>query len=211
MTYSEWVCEVSSQSPPPPFTIETLLNKIGAIFNRLGMGMKYCKGCDRDLPLSAFHNDKKMKDGLAFYCRECVSEYGKKYSVTPNGIYNGLKGLQRYYVKRRHHRAKPFLITRKDFVEWYENEPKICHYCGIPEEILNDTGDRLNSRMLRFTVDCMDNDKGYVLGNIVLACNRCNFMKSDYLTYEEMLFYAKTYVTPKWKAVIEPNKKKEES
>lgn len=34
---------------------------------------------------------------------------------------------------------------------------------------------------------------GYVIGNIVLACTRCNSVKNGYLTYEQMKEVAQKY------------------
>jgi hypothetical protein len=39
----------------------------------------------------------------------------------------------------------------------------------------------------RLTVDRLDNNKGYENGNLALSCMRCNGVKSDYFTEEEML------------------------
>ena len=39
----------------------------------------------------------------------------------------------------------------------------------------------------RFSIDRKKNGIGYSLDNIVLACSRCNSIKSDYFTEEEML------------------------
>lgn len=48
---------------------------------------KFCSRCSRFLGLSDFQNDKRRKDGKAFYCRKCQSEldaayYEKKYGST---------------------------------------------------------------------------------------------------------------------------------
>jgi hypothetical protein len=36
-------------------------------------------------------------------------------------------------------------------------------------------------------LDRRDNSLGYVPGNVVVACKRCNYGKSDDFTYEEWL------------------------
>ena len=201
---------VSGKSPIPTFTTKTFLSKVLGYINRLAMS-KICSKCGLEKLLTEFSTNKpSKKDGHNSWCKQCCRDTSKKYSITAVGVYSSLKGLQRYYRVHRDHRAKPLIISKKDFVEWYDNEPKVCHYCGIPEDLLNKTGDILNSKILRFTIDRKNNNEGYTKDNIVLACNRCNFMKSDYLTYEEMLFYAKTYITPKWKSMIEPKEKGDE-
>lgn len=39
---------------------------------------KYCKGCDLDLSLEHFTNDKSTKDGKSFYCKECKKKSNNK-------------------------------------------------------------------------------------------------------------------------------------
>jgi hypothetical protein len=39
--------------------------------------MKYCKKCDQTKDLSEFHFKKQTKDGYAYYCKKCVSQYDK--------------------------------------------------------------------------------------------------------------------------------------
>lgn len=36
-------------------------------------------------------------------------------------------------------------------------------------------------------LDRMDNSKGYLIGNVVSCCRNCNVMKSDHLTFDEMV------------------------
>lgn len=41
--------------------------------------MKHCKSCGLDLPLDMFNKNKRNRDGLQFYCKECTSMQGKDY------------------------------------------------------------------------------------------------------------------------------------
>lgn len=50
-----------------------------------------------------------------------------------------------------------------------------CHYCGGK---LNETG---------YGLDRKDSDKGYTLENVVPCCHSCNTIKSNKLSYEEMI------------------------
>lgn len=156
------------------------------------MQTKHCKRCDRDLPLSMFHKNKKTKDDLAFYCKECVAKYGRKYRDTGKGIYNNIKNRNKYY------KTHNFSISFKDFKEWYENESKICAYCDIPEDFINIINDTYNRKCIRLTVDCIENDLGYIKGNLALSCLRCNFTKSNLLSFDEMRELAQKYFKPKW-------------
>ena len=44
-----------------------------------GLLTKKCSRCRQELPVSAFPKDKARKDGLYFYCRECLRLYQKEY------------------------------------------------------------------------------------------------------------------------------------
>ena len=41
--------------------------------------MKKCSKCNRELSLSSFDRDSTKKDGLHYRCKECKSEYNKRY------------------------------------------------------------------------------------------------------------------------------------
>lgn len=156
------------------------------------METKHCKRCDRTLPISEFYHDKKSKDGRAFYCRDCSREYAKEYRKTVGSIYSGMMGNVTTY-----HR-KPFNVTRKEFYEWYKNQPKKCAYCGLCEDDITKINDTQLNRSLRLTIDCKDNDRGYVIDNLVLSCLRCNFMKNDLLDYEAMRDIGQRHIKPIW-------------
>ena len=75
---------------------------------------------------------------------------------------------------------------------------KKCFYCGISVEALSKVKDVMNNGTHRLTIDRLDNSRGYELNNIVLACLRCNSIKTDFFTTEEMKGIAIKYVKPKW-------------
>ena len=82
-------------------------------------------------------------------------------------------------------RGIEFLLEKEQFAKWYNKQEKKCHYCKRTfEECKKDS---LNESKKRFTIDRTNNDKGYLQDNIVLSCYRCNAVKSNYFTEEEML------------------------
>lgn len=154
--------------------------------------MKTCTKCGVEYPLSEFHNHKGQRDGLSLWCKSCVRIQGKKFRDTPAGKYSQLKGRFNFYHK------KNLDISKEDFVEWYENAPKVCVYCDIKEEDLSVWTDNFNSHTLKMTVDCADNIRGYTKGNLVFACERCNATKGNLLSFDEMRDVAQRYIKPKW-------------
>jgi len=72
-----------------------------------------------------------------------------------------------------------------------------CHYCGITKLEAETLEGFFNETTKRLTVDCKDNDLGYRIDNIVLACHKCNFIKSNIFTHDEMVEIANKYLKPK--------------
>lgn len=102
--------------------------------------------------------------------KEKVALRKKKYSQSPAGIWVRLN------------RNNQRVISRIKFVKWYKLQQKKCIYCGTKE---NDSFKCWDSK--RFQIDRKDNNEPYQIGNMVLACSICNFIKGNYFTYEEML------------------------
>lgn len=86
------------------------------------------------------------------------------------------------------------------FMEWYNSTQKICIYCHIPQEILEKLASLSYEKFLQ--VDRMDSSIGYQSDNLVLACFRCNRVKNQDLTYEEMLYVGEHFMRPKWQSRI---------
>jgi len=125
-----------------------------------------------------------------------MSTYGKKYRQSPQGIYNALKSGDRFYKNIE------MGLSKEGFLDWYINEQKTCAYCSIPEEKLHLLGSYYKEKCGRLTIDRVDNEVGYDEGNLVLSCYRCNFIKADIFSYEEMLEIGRKYLRSKWEGSI---------
>lgn len=199
---------VSGKSLTPAFTT-TFLSKIGNYLKRLAMS-KACSKCGLEKPFSEFGTAKAIKrDGYNSWCKQCVRDTAKKYRDSVIGIYSAIKGRQKYYKTHQPTKHKPFNITRKDFIMWYNSQTKECHYCRVSEENANILLDSQLQHNERLTIDCKDNSKGYVLDNIVFACGRCNFNKGDFFTHEEWIEIAQKYIRPRWEKLLAPTIPKE--
>ena len=159
--------------------------------------LKHCPRCNKDKSLSSFGKSKQNKNGKNGWCLECCREVARKHRLTPAGVYQSIKGGAKFYGK---HECN---ISQDEFVEWYENEPKICAYCGVPEELLETFLSQYTSRYARFTIDCVIPELGYSKGNLALACDKCNATKNNIFSYDEMKEIAEKYITPKWKELAE--------
>lgn len=157
--------------------------------------MKVCSQCKKEKPLSEFWKDSSKAQGVEGYCIDCkrarkrqyrianrnkLVKYNKKWDKNHPGraIYHSISG-------RARKRELPY-VTMDGFIPWYETQAQICHYCGCNLETQKQ--DRAN----RFEIDRKDNEKGYTIDNIVLACSRCNVAKLDFWDYETF----KKYIGP---------------
>lgn len=153
---------------------------------------KKCTKCGEIKPLSEFGNHRLTNDKHAYRCKQCAREHSNAHRLTPEGIYSALKGGQRYYQK------KPVIISKKSFIDWYHLQHKQCVYCDLLEEDIHKHNDPRNNKSARLTIDRMNNDAGYSIDNMVLACHRCNEIKTDFFSYEEMREIGQKFVKPIW-------------
>jgi hypothetical protein len=77
-------------------------------------------------------------------------------------------------------------IVRTDFIDWHNAQPKVCVYCSRSEDEANKDVLVVRNKATRLTIDRKDNEVGYTLRNIALSCMRCNAIKSNYFSYDEM-------------------------
>jgi hypothetical protein len=157
---------------------------------------KHCSRCGLEKPLTEFSKNKQNHARPKSWCKQCCREVSKNFAKTASGVYSILKGQTNFTTKHqgeRDHRGfkrvvrKPLLCTRKEFIKWYEAQPRVCVYCDIHEEdlpLIEDTW--FNNKQTRLSIDVVDNTHGYSIDNMVLSCGRCNMIKSDFFTFDEM-------------------------
>ena len=114
-----------------------------------------------------------------------------QYELKPTCIYKHLI---------RHHKQVDF--TMEEFIKWYSSQRKICYYCDLSEENINLFDWKTNGRVKRLTLDRRNNNRGYELNNLVLACYLCNAVKNNVFTEQEMLEIGERYIKPKWQHLI---------
>lgn len=92
--------------------------------------------------------------------------------------------VKRYCVDNARGRGRPFRLSVAEFSQLISAN---CAYCGGPPR------NKLKNRNYIFFyqgIDRLDNDKGYVPGNCVPCCSRCNSIKGEHLSHEEMILVA---------------------
>jgi 5-methylcytosine-specific restriction endonuclease McrA len=69
---------------------------------------------------------------------------------------------------------------------------KNCHYCNAtidwPERAFVKQGSRKYAQSSRaYYLDRKNNEVGYIRSNCVVCCSRCNAIKGNHLSYDEMM------------------------
>tara|TARA_R100000789_G_C3018819_1_gene153073 strand:+ start:1136 stop:1597 length:462 start_codon:yes stop_codon:yes gene_type:complete len=114
----------------------------------------------------------------------------KKFNTSPKGIYQALKRGCLY-------KKIPFNWELDDFLKWYLEQPRKCFYCGVGESKVLKKNMGWSRRNNRLSFDKVIPSLGYCKNNVVLSCYRCNLIKSDFFTKDEMQQIAKKFIIPK--------------
>ncbi len=154
------------------------------------MPKKVCTKCGDEKDLEGgFHKDKSRKDGRCYWCKICsvpassswrkrnpdrIAQKNVKY-ITSDPI--------KYLLVHAKHRAKTrgmeFSITEKDIII-----PERCPILNIP--LFRGHRNNPNSP----SIDRVNNEAGYVSGNVSVISNRANELKRD-ATITELKLLAK--------------------
>lgn len=139
---------------------------------------KQCSKCKIHRYTKNFYRSKSCKSGLRSECKFCtvrdVIQYNKEHREERNKYRNTTpKPKYNRYKKDAKRKNRVFDLTFEQFMKFWQ-EP--CYYCG---DVVKTVGlDRLDSKI------------GYVVSNLVSACEICNRMKR---TYSLELFLEKCY------------------
>lgn len=105
----------------------------------------------------------------------------KKAVSLPSGV-SGFNRLYKRYKKGAEGRNLPFSLSEEEFKALVESP---CHYCGDTKTLVT-CGNGTNNPYHHNGIDRVDNNYGYVAGNVAPCCSVCNSMKSI-LPYEMFL------------------------
>lgn len=174
-----------------------------------------CKSCE-----DKNRREKEWKEGKLL-CH-CCGEYKDMTEFSPNGGANPIRNNRRSMCKtcttdrqRKQHRALdkesmlhkclnsrflaardrakrhniPFNITLEYLENLWKEQQGLCALSGIPMTFELKIG-RTHTNL---SIDKIDREKGYILGNVQLVCMACNQIKSD-LSDEEVYYFCKSIV-----------------
>lgn len=132
--------------------------------------MKICTKCEVEKERHSFYNDKRSKDGLRSWCKECIREDNRKRKHLYRGRYKeyNKKYLQEYIDSSR------FGGNRKEVLE---RDNYKCVQCGMSNE------EHLDAWGREITVDHIDGngrgseEKNNSLDNLQTLCLSCHGKK----------------------------------
>jgi hypothetical protein len=157
---------------------------------------KHCPHCDKTLPASSFHKDKRTATGLRCWCKECVSWKFKRQFLGTDAY---KRRLRKYYDNRKVQVAKDprpqwithatanakrrakemgvaYTLTRDDIISVF---PEECPLLGMPFAFTQ--GKTVPASP---SLDRKDSSKGYTPDNVWVISAKANRIKSDATTEE---------------------------
>lgn len=125
---------------------------------------KVCSKCKKEKSLELYHRNKTRPDGRAAHCKECE----RAFNLTMRKTENKLLALAKYRAKKKN---LEFNLELEDI-----KIPKLCPVLGIKLE--RNRGGKAACPSSP-SIDRIDNDRGYVKGNIKIISYKANTLKSS--------------------------------
>lgn len=142
--------------------------------------IKRCRVCREDKPLKSFRRNAKAQDGCNSICKDCQSTIdtkrheARRNASRPEDLKDRFElKVKRYLLALSRRRARESGIEHTISVNDI-TIPETCPILGLPLEAYRGGFNR-NS----YSLDRVDNAKGYVPGNIRVISWRANVLKSS--------------------------------
>ena len=145
--------------------------------------MRVCRACGEEKSREAFY--KNMRTGrLSLRCLDC----GPPKHDTNKWLHSTIRALlvrklnqAKYNAKRNH---VSFGISIDDLMEMYADQDGLCMVSKVK------MAHCMTNTWANVSIDRLDNNKGYELGNIRLVCSAVNTMRNR-MSDEELIWWAK--------------------
>ena len=148
--------------------------------------MKFCRRCHKTLPDAAFSTVVAKQKQV---CADCIRkrssyDYRQGKQSDPLGFWAAKTARN---IKARCKKInRGFSLVIADLMRRWDEQGGRCYYCSRQLELFKEQGgnDGLGGRRVGIirqesaSVDRVVNEKGYTADNVVLACARCNQLKS---------------------------------
>lgn len=139
----------------------------------MGKPVRICKVCKEQLPTDKFPAGRR--GGKSLICSACTQNRRNKFfSSSPENYLRVLSTSARNQAKTGKRAGMEFSISVEDLVELWEEQEGKCALSGI---IMTHARDGQGSKDFNVSLDRINNEVGYVSGNVQLVCYRVNIMK----------------------------------
>lgn len=165
------------------------------------MKTKICTTCKLEKDLDLFYNSKNGKFGKTYSCKNCMSSYRNKNKERSRKYMEDLRKNDNDRVKevrrRSYHKdpVKKLYLSAKNRSKRYNIPfniqlediiiPEVCPLLEVP--FIPGTKDNYQ---YGYSLDRIDNTKGYIKGNIQVITSKANSMKNN-ATFEELEVFCK--------------------
>jgi hypothetical protein len=152
------------------------------------MGSCVCKNCGLEFekPITEIRRNEKL-NRPNFCSRKCVGKNNiknlknvkNKYKISNHSNNrNDLYTKFRYHFRNIQSRNKVVEITIEDLINRWEYQNGICEFTGV-NLILSSYSKVQKNPIYSASLDRIDSDKGYVVGNIRWVSRSINYMKNN--------------------------------
>ena len=152
--------------------------------------LKTCRDCGIEKPISEYHKDKEKKYGVRGICKPCATKKTHTYYLkNVNTIKTKVSIYRQSYVPKhtreidsrlrnlctnaRNRKNKEFNITEEDLFDLWGKQDGKCAYSKLPMSAAS-------NQLYTVSLDRIDSNIGYVVGNIQLVCAAVNRMKQEF-------------------------------
>lgn len=122
---------------------------------------KKCNTCSEIRSVELYYKSKRV-NGLVNTCKICHRKRVRSYRKV-KGAYNWWYKRLEKIKKRARIKGLEFNLTVDELKKIKESAE--CYYCRTKTDVI--------------TLERMDNDKGYIIGNVLPVCYICNKLKSN--------------------------------
>ena len=149
---------------------------------RVKITEKQCKICKEVKPVESYY---RQGTGYAQYCKICFMtvyrwQLKAKYGKSKTKVIHDR-------IRQRGQKLGIDYMSHKEIKIWLKARPDKCYYCG--KSLENGTRAKMND----LTMDRLNPQDGYISSNLVICCRRCNIIRGNWLTPDEMLEIAQKY------------------
>lgn len=131
----------------------------------MGMASKICSGCKCNKDIEDFPPDRRAKDGKQSKCRACINNWMNNH-YRKNPVWSMLRRAK----SRSKKEGFDFDITEQDITPL----PERCPVLGVQLRISIIAQDPC-----AYSIDRIDNTKGYIKGNVAVMSYKANRLKND--------------------------------